>query len=141
MAEVGVHSQQNAGPLESLEHWDEDLKRRYPETGRDPSSYRNYDKPVRPSVREFYKQNHRHQTLEFVLAKKAEYLPPRRKQMSVWEAMEFLNTLVDDSDPDTDLNQIEHLLQVAEAMRRDGKPRWFILTGLIHDLGKILCLF
>jgi inositol oxygenase len=76
-----------------------------------------------------------------VLAKKAEYLPPRRKQMSIWEAMEFLNTLVDDSDPDTDLSQIEHLLQVAEAMRRDGKPRWFILTGLIHDLGKILCLF
>ena len=24
---------------------------------------------------------------------------------------------------------------------RDGHPRWFILTGLIHDLGKILCLF
>ena len=61
--------------------------------------------------------------------------------MGIWEAMEFLNTLVDDSDPDTDLNQIEHLVQVAEAMRRDGKPRWFILTGLIHDLGKILCLF
>ena len=55
--------------------------------------------------------------------------------------MEFLNTLVDDSDPDTDLSQIEHLLQTAEAIRRDGHPRWFILTGLIHDLGKILCLF
>jgi inositol oxygenase len=55
--------------------------------------------------------------------------------------MEFLNTLVDDSDPDTELSQIEHLMQTAEAMRRDGKPPWFILTGLIHDLGKILCLF
>src|SRR4029079_6107789 len=57
----------------------------------------------------------------------------------VWEAMEFLNTLVDDSDPDTDLGQIEHLMQTAEAIRADGHPRWFILTGLIHDLGKILC--
>src|SRR5256886_16534874 len=37
--------------------------------------------------------------------------------------------------------QIEHLLQTAEAIRADGHPRWFILTGLIHDLGKILCLF
>src|SRR3989440_10457167 len=55
--------------------------------------------------------------------------------------MEYLNTLVDDSDPDTDLSQIEHLMQTAEAVRRDGHPRWFILTGLIHDLGKILCLF
>ena len=139
MADAVVRSQPSAGPLQSLEDWDDDLKRRYPETGRDASSYRNYDKPVRPSVREFYRLNHRFQTLDFVLAKKAEYLPPRRKQMGIWEAMEFLNTLVDDSDP-TPTNQIEHLLQVAEAMRRDGKPRWFILTGLIHDLGKILCL-
>ena len=43
--------------------------------------------------------------------------------------------------PDTDVSQIEHLLQTAEAIRRDGHPRWFILTGLIHDLGKILCLY
>ena len=61
--------------------------------------------------------------------------------MSIWSAMEFLNTLVDDSDPDTDLSQIEHLLQTAEAIRADGHPRWFILTGLIHDLGKVLCLY
>ena len=61
--------------------------------------------------------------------------------MSVWEAMEFLNTLVDDSDPDTDATQIEHLMQTAEAIRKDGHPRWFILTGLLHDLGKVLCLY
>ena len=61
--------------------------------------------------------------------------------MGIWEAMEYLNTLVDDSDPDTDLSQIEHLMQSSEAIRADGHPRWLILTGLIHDLGKILCLF
>jgi inositol oxygenase len=55
--------------------------------------------------------------------------------------MERLNTLIDESDPDTSLSQIEHLLQSAEAMRRDGKPRWMILTGLIHDLGKLLFFF
>ena len=42
--------------------------------------------------------------------------------MGIWEAMEFLNTLVDDSDPDTDLTQIEHLMQTAEAIRADGHP-------------------
>jgi len=26
-------------------------------------------------------------------------------------------------------------------MRRDGCPRWMILTGFIHDLGKCLCLY
>src|SRR5438128_8381948 len=35
---------------------------------------------------------------------------------------EYLNTLVDDSDPDTDLTQIEHLLQTAEAIRKDAHP-------------------
>ena len=91
--------------------------------------------------REFYRLNHRHQTLEFVLAKEREFLPKTRRTMSIWEAMEFLNTLVDDSDPDTDLTQIEHLMQTAEAIRADGHPRWFVLVGLIHDLGKILCLW
>jgi inositol oxygenase len=103
--------------------------------------FRNYRAEARPSVREFYRLNHRYQTLDFVRGKKAEYLPLRRRCMGIWEALEFLNTLVDDSDPDTDLSQIEHLMQTAEAIRRDGEPRWFILTGLIHDLGKILCLF
>ena len=55
--------------------------------------------------------------------------------------MEYLNQFVDDSDPDTQLSQIDHLLQSAEALRKDNRPDWMILTGLIHDLGKILILF
>jgi inositol oxygenase len=103
--------------------------------------YRDYDAEARSTVREFYRLNHSHQTLDFVRRKKEQYRPGEHGEMSIWEAMEFLNTLVDDSDPDTDLTQIEHLMQTAEAIRSDGHPRWFILTGLIHDLGKILCLF
>jgi inositol oxygenase len=53
----------------------------------------------------------------------------------------MLNTLVDESDPDTSVGQIEHLLQTAEAIRRDGKPEWMQVTGLVHDLGKLLCFF
>ncbi|MEY2407966.1 MAG: inositol oxygenase, partial [Verrucomicrobiota bacterium] len=106
-----------------------------------PEQFRNYETDARPTVREFYRLNHRHQTREFGLAKRAEYLSRSRREMGIWEAMEFLNTLVDDSDPDTDLTQLEHLLQTAEQIRREGHPRWFILTGLIHDLGKILCLW
>jgi inositol oxygenase len=128
-------------PLERLDDWEDSLQIRYPSTGKTKEEFRNYRAEARPSVKEFYRLNHRYQTVDFVLSKKSEYLPPRRKQMSVWQAMEFLNTLVDDSDPDTELSQIEHLMQTAEAIRRDGHPDWFILTGLIHDLGKILCLF
>ena len=61
--------------------------------------------------------------------------------MTPWEGLDFLNTLVDESDPDINLPQISHLLQTAEAIRADGHPDWFVLTGFIHDLGKVLCLF
>lgn len=128
-------------PLEDLDHWEEDLRQRYPEPDKPRDAFRNYETTTRPSVREFYRLNHHHQCVDFVKQKREEYLPLRKKTMGVWEAIELLNTLVDDSDPDIDLPQIEHLMQTAEAIRADGHPRWFILTGLIHDLGKILCLF
>jgi len=96
---------------------------------------------ARSRVEEFYALNHARQTLAFVLAKKQEYLSLSRKTMTVWGALEFLNTLVDDSDPDIDFTQIEHALQTAEAIRAADQPRWFIVAGLVHDLGKILCLF
>jgi len=127
-------------PLDRLDDWDDFVQERYA-PAKPKEQFRDYRAEARPSVKEFYRLNHQYQTYDFVRTKKAEYLPLAKKRMGIWEAMEFLNTLVDDSDPDTDLSQIEHLLQTAEAIRRDGHPRWFILTGLIHDLGKILCLF
>src|SRR5438034_2092792 len=153
MAATEMPSNSNT-PLSNLEEWEDFLKVRYPEEtaasskpfqATDPNKakeqFRNYEADARPSVREFYRLNHRHQTYDFVQAKKKEFLSLSRRKMGIWEAMEFLNTLVDDSDPDTDLSQREHLLQTAEQIRRDGHPRWFILTGLIHDLGKIRCLY
>lgn len=127
-------------PLDSLEEWDDFVASRY-RPGKTEEQFRNYAADANPKVTEFYRQNHEFQTLDFVLAKKAEYGKLDRGKKSIWEAAEFLNTLVDDSDPDTDLSQIEHLLQTSEAIRRDGHPRWFVLTGFIHDLGKVLCLY
>jgi inositol oxygenase len=133
-------------PLASLDEWEDDLLRRYPAPGNLAQStnterFRNYAAEARPSVKEFYRLNHRYQTLEFVRQKREQYLSLNKRHMGIWEAMEYLNQLVDDSDPDIDLPQIEHLLQTAEAIRADGRPRWYILAGLIHDLGKILCLW
>ena len=129
-----------SNPLPDLDEWEDFLRDRYPAPGA-KASFRDYGTTARPSVREFYRLNHRFQTLDFVKSKRNEYLGLNHRRMGIWEAMEFLNTLVDDSDPDTSLTQIEHLMQTAEAIRAAGHPRWFILTGLIHDLGKILCLF
>jgi len=135
-----------AEPLSSLDQWEEDILLRYPEPKsvakeKEVDAYRNYDDPARDSVREFYKLNHEHQTYDFVLQKRKEFLGFDKKEMSVWDAFDFLNQLVDDSDPDTDLDQLQHLLQTSEAIRADGHPDWMVLTGLMHDMGKVLCLF
>ena len=105
-----------------------------------PDNYRDYTN-AEDGVRNFYRLNHRYQTLEFARSKREDYACLSQRRMGIWEACEFLDTLVDDSDPDTSLSQIEHCLQTAEAIRADGHPDWFILTGLVHDLGKILCLY
>ncbi|MEL6109768.1 MAG: inositol oxygenase family protein [Planctomycetota bacterium] len=138
-------------PLQSLDELEEDVLRRYPEqasakseltdSGKPHDSFRNYASETRSSVKDFYRLNHRYQTVDFVRQKRAQYLALDRCRMGVWEALEFLNTLVDDSDPDTDLTQIQHLLQTSEAIRADGHPRWFVATGLMHDVGKVLCLY
>ena len=105
------------------------------------SAFRDYEQAGIDRVRTFYRTNHIHQTLAFVLEKKSHWLAFQQRTMSPWAALEFLNTLVDESDPDIELPQIVHLLQTAEAIRRDGHPDWFVLTGFLHDLGKVLCLF
>jgi inositol oxygenase len=127
------------GPLADLDDWES--AHQGTGEGKPRDGFRDYRTSVRPGVCAFYRLNHQNQTLAFVLQKKREYLLKTRRVMGIWQALEFLNTLVDDSDPDTSLSQIEHLMQTAEAIRRDGHPAWFILTGLIHDLGKVLCLF
>ena len=43
--------------------------------------FRDYAAEARPTVRELYRLNHEGQTLDFVLGKKAEYLPLRRRRM------------------------------------------------------------
>lgn len=133
-------------PLKDLDEWEDDILQRYPEAGtiaKDKSTeeFRNYESTVKDGVREFYKLNHTYQTYDFVMQKRAEYLKFDKKEMPIWDAYTFLNQLVDDSDPDTDLDQLQHLLQTSEAIRADGHPDWMVLTGLLHDMGKVLCLF
>jgi inositol oxygenase len=135
-----------AVPLGNLDEWEDDLLRRYPDpdaiaTAKATDEYRNYETPARDTVKEFYRLNHKYQTFDFVQEKRNEFLQFNKREMTVWEAFDFLNQLVDDSDPDTDLDQMQHLLQTSEAIRRDGHPDWMVLVGLMHDMGKVLCLF
>ena len=61
-------NQETINPLVGLDEWEDDVLRRYPEADsivKDKSTeeFRNYDTPVRDTVREFYKMNHSYQTL------------------------------------------------------------------------------
>lgn len=92
-------------------------------------------------VKDFYRQQHEKQTVAYNIQARINFKTKVRDRMSVWDALVKLNKLLDESDPDTELSQIDHALQTAEAIRRDKKPRWFQCVGLIHDLGKLLYFY
>lgn len=57
-------------------------------------------------------------------------------------ALDKLNDLVDESDPDAAIPNIVHAFQTAERIRQEHPDKeWFQLTGLIHDLGKIMAFY
>jgi inositol oxygenase len=140
-----MHSQPTPKPVspDAGHAWEEFVVANvYPEPGiKAKAGYRNYDAPARETVREFYRENHRRQTYDFVRGKREAFLALSRRRMGVFDACDYLNTLVDDSDPDIELDQLQHLLQTSEAIRADGHEDWFVLVGLLHDLGKVLCLY
>lgn len=110
------------------------------ELEKDLSKFREYlDSDT--AVKATYTEQHTKQTVAFNIAARERFRRESRDHMTIWEAMEKLNTFIDESDPDTSLSQIEHLIQSAEAMRRDDCPRWMICTGLIHDLGKLMFFY
>lgn len=106
----------------------------------DSKAFRQYDLACL-RVKDFYEEQHEKQTVAYNIQARINFKTKVRAKMGVWEALERLNKLLDESDPDTELTQIDHALQTAEAIRRDGKPRWMQLVGLIHDLGKLLYFF
>ena len=94
------------------------------------SDFRDYEH-ARPGVEEFYRLNHTHQTLAFVLAKKKEYQSLSRRTMTVWEALEFLNTLVDWGIIGAGLIAAALVLIVWAAIRT-----WGAVRGTPRDLGE-----
>lgn len=103
----------------------------------DQSSYRNYDGAAE-KVRDTYRIMRSIQTYDFAGERIAEYENRVKEKINVWDAIKKLETFVDLSDPDMTLPNIYHLFQTAEGLRKDSKPEWMQVIGLIHDLGKIL---
>ena len=104
--------------------------------------FRNYENSERQDIVELhYRMMRKNQTLAFVQKMYAKFHRFDHAKMTIWEAFESLKGYVDSSDPDSQLPNLEHMLQTAEAARVAGKPEWFVLTCLIHDMGKIMYLW
>lgn len=108
-------------------------------------SFRVYTSTDSPSrVVEHYTDMRRFQTVDFYarMEKKYDFSNGNyRRKMTILEAFSELENYVDASDPDLDLPNLLHLLQTAEGIRRGGHPDWLQLTGLLHDMGKIMFLW
>lgn len=107
-----------------------------------PHTFRDYadvSNERNDTVRETYRKNHVAQTYETAKFLR-ENLVLQYGKKGVWEMLELLNGIIDESDPDTGNTQIQHALQAAQSARKDNQPRWMQLVCLIHDMGKVLNL-
>jgi len=106
--------------------------------------FRNYaDSARQERVENFYKEQHTRQDYKFVMGMRERHLKFDKCVKTVWEMAEYLDKVVDDSDPDTDLTQLQHAVQTAEACRKaypGDEFDWFHVAAFIHDLGKILAV-
>merc|ERR1711936_809877 len=102
----------------------------------------NADDPIQARDRKTYYDMHSNQTVDFVRRKHQKWLKFNHVEATIMEALEMLNDLVDESDPDIDLPNIIHAFQTAEQIREKHPDKeWFQLVGLIHDLGKIMAFY
>ncbi|XP_054281063.1 inositol oxygenase-like [Macrosteles quadrilineatus] len=109
-------------------------------------AFRDYtidkDDPLKERVRLTYLQMHTYQTVEFVRDRMDHWLKFDTFKSPIMDALVRLNELVDESDPDADIPNIVHAFQTAERIRADyPDDDWFHLTGLIHDLGKVMAFY
>ena len=80
-------------------------------------SFRNY-KYTTDMVELTYKKNYTNQTLSYVLNFKKKYILFPNISIKLWNALVLLNTIIDESDPDSKIEQINHAYQTSESIIR-----------------------
>ena len=80
--------------------------------------YRNYtNSEFQDRVENTYKLMFQNQNLSYVECMKEKYSNTRKK-FNLWYMMDKLNSIYDESDPDSDLPQIYHAYQTGESVRK-----------------------
>jgi inositol oxygenase len=104
---------------------------------------RVYDQETSPpACVELYHNQRKNQNYEMARDLARRYARGGHLRMTMWEALQCLRTLVDQSDPDlVGLGNDVHALQTAQLLEDDGRNEFWVVMGLIHDVGKIMYLF
>jgi len=108
--------------------------------------FRKYDAnsfaPIQLRVQRTYTAMHSNQTVEYVTNKKEEWGKFDHFEGGIMEVLERMNDIIDESDPDVDVSNVFHAYQTAERIREIyPHQKWFQLTGLIHDIGKVMSFY
>ena len=107
--------------------------------GKPQGDFRVYEESG--GVYEHYKAMRANQSLAFSQRMTAQWSAFGSRpggRMTVKQALALCDTFCDRSDPDTLMPNSIHMLQAAEACRAAGKPAWFQLCALLHDIGKLM---
>jgi len=123
--------------VEEMDDAHQDLRREIdPKKKKKKSKFRDYENAPE-HVKAFYREQHEKQTYDYARRQKELYEnSPYGITMGLGEAIETYGGLVDKSDPDAKISQIDHFYQTAEGLRKAEAPDWMQLVGLQHDLGK-----
>jgi len=94
------------------------------------------------NVAEFYKSLYENQSLENNKRLKLKYNSGCNVKMYMMDALHKLDDFIDPSDPDVSVPNSIHAYQTAERIRKKYPDDIGLqVTGLIHDLGKVLFTF
>ena len=89
-----------------------------------------------------YQDMYTNQFYEYVLLQNKKYSKLNNIKLSIQDALSTMNCFVDPSDPDLNEVNLIHAYQTAERIRKKYPYDYELqITGLIHDLGKILFTF
>ena len=101
------------------------------------SELRNYKTDIPQSL--FYKEMHEKVDLDYTLKIRKKYSKYDNCKMTIKKALSMMDDFIDPSDPDLDVPNSIHAYQTAERIRkRYPEDKELQITGLIHDLGKVL---
>ena len=80
-------------------------------------NFRNYDN--KNKVENTYKKMLENHTIQYLNDMKNKFIPS--KKYNIWDIITQFNSIIDESDPDSDLPQIVHAYQTAESIKNKSQ--------------------